>query len=71
MVNEPNIVYANLSDAQDTAVDSALEQVINSANPECWVKGAGLIYMKKRPPGITDELLSVPCFKAAYRQSAV
>lgn len=63
MVNEPNIVYANLSEAQDRAVDSALKQAINSANPECWVKGAGLIYMKKRPPGITDELIKRALFQ--------
>jgi len=57
VVIEPNIVYANLSDSQSKTIDSALKSAINSAKPECWVKSAGLIYMKRRPPGITDELI--------------
>ena len=57
VVGEPNIVYANLSDVQDKAVDAALKAAINSPKPECWVKGAGLIYMKKPPPGMTTELI--------------
>lgn len=57
VVIEPNIVYANLSDAPDEAVDLALKGSINAVHPECWVKGGGLIYMKKRPPGVDDKLI--------------
>lgn len=57
IAGEPNIVYANLSADRDSTVDSALKSAVNSAKPECWMKGAGLIYMKKRPPGVTDTLI--------------
>ncbi len=35
----------------------ALKAAINSANPACWVRGGGLIYMKKRPRGMDDTLI--------------
>ncbi len=54
---EPNIVYANLSVSSDKSVDAVLKGVINSTNPECWVKGGGVVYMRKRPAGIDDKMI--------------
>lgn len=57
LISEVNVVYADLGKSKNSYIEASLRGAISSKSPECWNKGEGFIYMKKRPPGITNDLL--------------
>ncbi len=57
MLIEPNIIFADLSIPKSPIVADGLRLMIKSAQPECWEKGGGLIYLKGRPPSVSDKLI--------------
>jgi hypothetical protein len=65
-VPEANVVYADLSSPSSPGVEEKLRDSVNSDMPACWKRGEGLIYMYKRPKGITNALL----FSALLKRSS-
>jgi hypothetical protein len=55
---ETNLVYADLGEPRSPAVAENIRQMVVQDDPKCWNKGQGKIYIKERPSGITDELLT-------------
>ncbi len=54
----PFIVWVNLGTKDAPAADDAMRAALAGVTPDapCWTTDA-LLYMRKRPPGITDELV--------------
>ena len=54
----PFIVWVNLGTKDAPAADDAMRSALAGVTPDapCWTTDA-LLYMRKRPPGITDDLV--------------
>ena len=52
-VEGPYVVWVNLPKTQ--AVDARIKAFVDADREQCWSDGA-LLYMRKRPEGVTDEL---------------
>lgn len=52
----PFVVWVDLAATNRSAVDEAVRDVFNGDDKLCW-GGDALLYMRKRPPGITDALV--------------
>jgi hypothetical protein len=60
-VSGPNVVWVNLdSSVEGKKVDRIIENFIDKRSTRChgsWFPGTSLLYMKKRPPQISDVLI--------------
>ncbi len=54
----PYVVWVNFGTKNPSAADDAIRAALDSDEPgkPCWNTDA-LLYMRKRPPGVTDELV--------------
>lgn len=60
-VSGPNVVWVNLDPSDDAErVNNIIASFVNNRKTDChgnWFPGASLLYMKKRPRQISDELV--------------
>jgi hypothetical protein len=52
----PYIVWVNLASDDPSTADDAIRAAVDSEDKQCWSDDA-LLYMRLRPPGITDDLV--------------
>lgn len=59
----PNIVWVNLDGHDTQPIDIVIKKIILAKNPMCWNASQSYIYMKTRPEGITDILVTQALIK--------
>jgi hypothetical protein len=53
----PNIVWANLAKKDALKIDKNITAIVRADNPMCWDASESHIYMKKRPAGLSNDLV--------------
>ncbi|MEK8032546.1 hypothetical protein AACH06_17120 [Ideonella sp. DXS29W] len=53
---EANLVFADLSNPPNPEIGETIRLIAEQATPICWKNDLGLLYIKQRPLGITDDL---------------
>lgn len=57
LVDGPFVIWENLGKAKKDIMDTKVKQYLNSGDDLCWEMGSSLMYMRKRPAEINDELI--------------